>query len=274
MTRSEFISHLLSHGDIYTSEVAEYYRTEGSKGEISYPSDAHEFNQEIESSSFWYRHRNLVIHELTSMHDDPWILDVGGGNGHISDHLHRSGKSTVLVEPMAQGAYFAIQRGNFPVIQSTLSELRSAEGAVPAVGLFDVIEHIEDDGAMLEQAYRHIRPGGHIYITVPATPALFSAFDESVGHYRRYADTSLINLLTDTGFSIDYSSYFFRSLVIPAYISRKLLKRGSSRSGKKSAHSGLLSQVISQSLPAELKAISQRRSLRYGTSLAIVATKH
>jgi SAM-dependent methyltransferase len=62
----------------------------------------------------------------------------------------------------------------------------------------DVLEHIEDDRAELERASRHLPPGGHLIVLSPAYQFLFSPFDASIGHYRRYTRATL-SALTPPG---------------------------------------------------------------------------
>ena len=50
----------------------------------------------------------------------------------------------------------------------------------------DVLEHIEDDRAQIDAAARLVRGGGHVVILSPAHHWLFSEFDKSIGHFRRY----------------------------------------------------------------------------------------
>jgi hypothetical protein len=52
--------------------------------------------------------------------------------------------------------------------------------------LMDVLEHVEDDFAMLSQVLSFLRPGAQVLITVPADPSLWTMHDESFGHWRRY----------------------------------------------------------------------------------------
>jgi SAM-dependent methyltransferase len=56
--------------------------------------------------------------------------------------------------------------------------------------LMDVLEHVEDDFAMLSRLASS-RPGAHVLITVPANESLWSEHDVSFGHYRRYDQTRL-----------------------------------------------------------------------------------
>ena len=57
--------------------------------------------------------------------------------------------------------------------------------------LFDVIEHLERTTEFLESALHHLRPGGLIFVNVPAIDSLRSHYDEVVGHLRRYSKATL-----------------------------------------------------------------------------------
>jgi len=65
----------------------------------------------------------------------------------------------------------------------------------------DVLEHIEDDLAELERAGQHLAPGGKLLVLSPAYPFLYSPFDQSIGHYRRYDHASL-SACTPPGYKI------------------------------------------------------------------------
>ena len=94
------------------------------------------------------------------------------------------------------------------------------ESSIGACGFFDVIEHIEDDLAMLKTTYQLMKPGGKIYITVPAYSFLWSQEDIDAGHYRRYSIPSARRLLQQVGFDVVYSSYLFSFLPLPIFLLR------------------------------------------------------
>jgi hypothetical protein len=48
------------------------------------------------------------------------------------------------------------------------------------------LEHISNDREELSQAALHLRPGGHVIVLSPAHQRLFSPFDATIGHFRRY----------------------------------------------------------------------------------------
>ena len=76
-----------------------------------------------------------------------------------------------------------------------------------AVTALDVIEHNEDDMAILADSYRILKPGGHIIITVPAFMWLWSHNDDINAHIRRYTSGELRQKLSQTGFTVRRISY-------------------------------------------------------------------
>jgi|APFre7841882630_1041343.scaffolds.fasta_scaffold00450_6 SAM-dependent methyltransferase len=79
--------------------------------------------------------------------------------------------------------------------QVVLSQIRSlpfADGAFDLVCALDVIEHVDDDHLALWELSRVIKPGGILLISAPLHPSRWTAFDDFVGHKRRYEPPDLI----------------------------------------------------------------------------------
>ncbi|MCX7608391.1 MAG: class I SAM-dependent methyltransferase [Anaerolineales bacterium] len=180
-----------------------------SLSKISYPEDGNTFCYQVEETSFWFRHRNRIILRVLQAFPPPGpLFDIGGGNGFVAMALNRAGFETVLVEP-GEGVQNARRRGLPLVVHSTLQDAGFRPGALPAVGLFDVLEHIEDDIGFLQTLARLMPPGGRLYLTVPAFSWLWSVVDKDSGHHRRYSRSALTRRLQKAEFSIEYFSGFF-----------------------------------------------------------------
>src|SRR4051794_24224669 len=154
---------------------------------VSYPADGNEAAYLVEDVSWWFRHRNACIAAAVSKFPPPEgepIFDIGGGNGFVSVGLNRAGFEVVLVEPGPVGAANAKARGVPVVICATPASAGLPAAAIGAVGLFDVIEHIEDDLAFLYSTRALMKDNGRLYATVPAYRALWSEEDRLVGHFR------------------------------------------------------------------------------------------
>ncbi|MDA7629059.1 hypothetical protein N8843_10560, partial [Verrucomicrobia bacterium] len=66
----------------------------------------------------------------------------------------------VLVEPGPAGAMNANHRGVKTVIQSTLEDAGFAPDSLPSAGLFDVVEHIDNDVDFLRLIHSYLQPQG------------------------------------------------------------------------------------------------------------------
>jgi SAM-dependent methyltransferase len=58
----------------------------------------------------------------------------------------------------------------------------------------DVLEHVEHDREEVRLAAAHLRPGGAFIVLSPAHKWLYSEFDASIGHFRRYTKATLAAL--------------------------------------------------------------------------------
>ena len=132
------------------------------------------------------------------------VLEVGAGNGNTTRALCRGGFDRwVCLEPdaaLADQLESAVADGELPdccrICIGTLSDL-SEHDRFDTILYMDVLEHIEDDRAELEAAARHLEPGGHLIVLAPAHEWLFTPFDESIGHYRRYTKRTLRSAAPD-----------------------------------------------------------------------------
>ena len=101
-----------------------------------------------------------------------------------------------------------------------------SDGSVDYVYSLNVLEHIEDDGAIAKLWWRKLRPEGQLLVFVPAFQYLFTSMDQHVGHHRRYTRASLTHLLNNAQFAITQSQYV-DSLGVLATLLYKLMDQGS-----------------------------------------------
>ena len=124
------------------------------------------------------------------------ILEVGAGIGSATVALnHRVQRRWVCLEP--DRALADRLKSNIPaeltkceVMVGTVADLAPDE-RFDGILYIDVLEHIEGDAMELARAAMHLKPNGTLSILAPALPWLFSPFDASIGHYRRYTKSSL-----------------------------------------------------------------------------------
>ncbi|CAN5229376.1 class I SAM-dependent methyltransferase [soil metagenome] len=253
---------------------------------LSYPSEGHLRCAAVEGASFWFRHRNRCIVAATQRYPPPAggpIFDIGGGNGHVSLGLAAAGFAVVLLEPGIDGASNAKLRGLDTVVCATTDSAGFLPAVMPAIGVFDVIEHLDDDLAFVQSLQRLLVMGGRLYATVPAHQGLWSQEDVAAGHYRRYSLGSISGLLERAGFRIDFATYFFRPLPLPIFLMRALPHRlgrvqqgvlePDSMARDHAVQQEWVSRLLERMLAAEISNVSAGHAMRFGASCLLVASK-
>lgn len=250
---------------------------------VSYPEEGSENSFVIEDNSYWFNHRNRCIESLVKKYSgNKTFFDIGGGNGFVSLGLEKAEIQTVLVEPSIEGVRNAKTRGLKNLVCSTLQDASFKLNSISAIGVFDVVEHIEDDNMFLSQLYNYLEPNGKLYITVPAYNFLWANDDDYAGHFRRYTVSKFEKQLKALGYEINYSSYLFSPLVIPIYLLRSLpsklgfnkdLNNEEKNKSEHGTNDGILTRVIKSFLKRELVKIKNNKKIKFGSSCLIVATK-
>lgn len=154
---------------------------------------------------WWYRGRTVAVASLlrrARVQPVGNVLDFGCGTGHMGAVLSRFGPVTGV-----EGCADAVSWGDFDAYESvhlasSLDAPEFPQGRYGLVALLDVLEHVEDDVALLSGLAGHLGPDGAIVVSVPMDPAIFCAVDEQVGHVRRYTHEALESLAQASGLEI------------------------------------------------------------------------
>lgn len=248
---------------------------------ISYPEHGNAACLQVEDRSFWFRHRNRCIASVVRRFaPKDTLLDIGGGNGYVAKGLTEAGFACALLEPGIEGALAARARGVDPVICARLEDLGMKPGSVGAAGMFDVLEHIEDEAGALRQVHSLLRPGGLLFLTVPAYRFLHSADDIAAGHFRRYTRRSLNHAVHRNGFTTEFSTYLFAPLppgvfalrTIPSLLGRRQPEDGEIQEAEHMPE-GLSARVVDRLLDMEAERIGAGRTVPFGTSCLAVCRR-
>ena len=264
-------------------EMGEYgIWTNSNEASISYPKDSHLQCFQLEDGSFWFKHRNdCILSAIKRFAPSGPILDIGGGNGYVTRRILDEGFEGALLEPGRTGALNAkIQRHIPEVICSTFENSRFFPDSLRAVGLFDVLEHIEDDRGFLEHIHMTLQANGLLYATVPAHQWLWSPSDVTAQHFRRY-DQSMIRHLLGGKFDLLFFTYFFSALTLPVLLFRVLpfrlgLWKKRNVLSSESEHGtggGPAVGILSTLLAKEVVKIGCGKQIPMGTSCLFVARK-
>lgn len=150
------------------------------------------------SPNAWLRY-DVLLELLSRFPDASSFIEVGCGMGALAARLVER-YDYVGYEPDEVSYQIAVQRvaGRGIVVNDVLPPAPTRRFHL--LGAFEVLEHQPDDRASLEAWREWISPGGHVMLSVPASPERFAAADAAVGHYRRYTRDSLTRLLERSGF--------------------------------------------------------------------------
>lgn len=173
------------------------------------------------------------------------VLEIGSGIGNLSALLLdrfdkvslsdiRADYCDILNSRFGGNAHlervYRIDLGD-PQIEADFPQL---QGKFDSILTSNVVEHIRNDSLAIQNCHKLLRPGGRLVVLVPAYNFLYNAFDEHLGHYRRYTRKSLSGLLKDQGFGILHTRYFNAAGIAGWWFSGVVL-------GKKKLPSGQLS---------------------------------
>lgn len=193
-----------------------------------------EFLFEIEDRYFWFRNRRHLAWSWLSTHV-PHVrasrfLEIGCGTGNLLASFHEKGVSCIGGDLFLEALRFARRRTSVPLCQLDANRLPFSD-AIDVVGLFDVLEHVEEDRGALCAIRSALKPGGYLLLTVPAVPSLWSARDEHACHKRRYTLKSLGRALQASGFAPVRCTYFVSALFPIVWCQRRRASRAQARLG-------------------------------------------
>ncbi len=233
----------------------------------------------LEADNFWFRARNrLIVWALGRFFPGARsMLEVGCGTGFVLAGIAKTRPQLQLTgsEAAAEGLAFAATR----VPDATLVQMDALR--IPfreefdVVGAFDVIEHIEDDRAVLSELAAAIVPGGGLLITVPQHPRLWSEYDVRAGHVRRYRAAELRTRAAEAGFEIARMTSFV-TLLLPLMFLSRLAQRAPKGRYDPAAELRLapwLNRTLEAALDVERALIRAGASLSVGGSLLLIGRK-
>jgi SAM-dependent methyltransferase len=196
------------------------------------------------------------------------VLEVGAGHGTFSGRLAAAATQLVVSEPSPRAA--RLLRDRFAGLDHIVVDDRDLEGAAAdgpfdAVVLLNVLEHVADDEKALVQLREALAPGGRLVLFVPASEVLYSDYDRSIGHHRRYGRTELVRKVERAGLTV-VDAHHVNAIGFFGWLGTAKLLR------TRPTQAGLVSRYDRVAVPVA-RAIESRVRPPFGQSLLLVAER-
>ncbi len=127
------------------------------------------------------------------------VVELGCGLGAFGARLASRYEGYTGVEPDPRSAAVARERLAPWAAAVVASADELPDHAAQLVCAFEVLEHLPDDAAELRRWCRLGAPGALVVVSVPAEPQRYGAWDEKVGHHRRYTREGVADLFRAAG---------------------------------------------------------------------------
>jgi 2-polyprenyl-3-methyl-5-hydroxy-6-metoxy-1,4-benzoquinol methylase len=217
---------------------------------------------------WYYRSKAAALRRMVGALAPKRILDVGAGSGFFSRHL--------LAEAGAQSALcvdigYPSDRDESAAGKPVLYRRDTGPTDCDLVLMMDVLEHVDDDRALLRHYATRVPPGAHFLVTVPAFGFLWSGHDVFLEHKRRYRLGEIEATMRDAGLQVVRGAYYF-GLIFPLAAAVRLVERNTTepRSSLKN-HDPLTNGILSAMCAAELPLFPINRLA--GLSAFVLARK-
>jgi SAM-dependent methyltransferase len=232
----------------------------------------------LEENNWWFLSRQeMILQLIEGTPKNAHILEVGCSGGPLLKRLNKSGwKNTTGIDISKKAIMLCKKGGIDNAFVMDCSKTNFREGQFDLIIASDILEHVKNDVAALNEWERVLKPRGKLVIFVPAFNFLWSEHDMVNMHHRRYTRRTLINALCRAGFNIDRSAYWNFALFFPTAAVRILQRALPKKKKKSEGQLYKLNPVTNKMLLTLLRSentILKKLNFPFGVSVFVVANK-
>lgn len=109
---------------------------------------------------------------------------------------------------LSHAALRRLQASGATAIHGMIGALPCRDARFDLICALDILEHVADDNGALAELARVAAPGASVLLSVPLHPLAWTAFDDFVGHCRRYEPAQILALLEQHRFQLEHSAVY------------------------------------------------------------------
>jgi len=235
---------------------------------------------QIENSHWWYVGRRKIIFDWVfntlAIDDTQKILDIGCGTGFNIDYVQTSGFPSVVGLDLSKDALeFCKTRNLSDLICGDAITIPFVDKSFDVILALDLLEHLENDIQAIHEFARILKPGGKLFLFVPAHQFLWGLQDVVSHHFRRYTTKDINNKVCHSDLKIIKLTYVNTFLFPLIWIGRLALRFWGNRLDTISENdlspdwsNGILTKIF-----AAERSLIPHTNLPFGVSIFCIAQK-
>jgi ubiquinone/menaquinone biosynthesis C-methylase UbiE len=186
--------------------------------------DEYQNLERVESVHWFYAGKRQIvrywINQTHPLQPENLLVDCGAGTGIFASEM--IGCCNVLALDDFEESLRLLRKrlGEGHVRKASCHTLPLADASVDVVTALDVLEHVEGDQVAMGEFLRVLKPGGIAVITVPALMTLWSDWDVTLRHFRRYTRESFLKAVPPE-FQVVHANYINVAVLPIVFIIRK-----------------------------------------------------
>jgi SAM-dependent methyltransferase len=240
-----------------------------------------EYLYNLEETYWWFRSMRRITDTIvgSDLREGAFkVLDAGCGTGYNLGHYRKAGHKVYGLDIAPEAVTGARKRGFHEICQASVTEIPYSTDTFDVVFSFDVICQIpvELHSKAIAEMARVLKPGGLLFVRVPAFEWLRSSHDEDLHTAHRFSLGELRKALLASGLVMKFSTYA-NCFLFPAVLARRLLKRVGIGAGidvkPLPAGLGWVDPVFGSVLACETAFFRSNFSLPFGLSAVCYAQK-